>query len=161
MCIFCVVQHSHVHEWAQKKRKWVVWITNCLHSFHPGTPRMKCNREENAADCWRIKKKKIPFSYELSHLFLHLFSLQLFVQQNLKSCEAAIALGVLLISLRDKHREHMRNTIDNKHGNITPRPSSLVKYTTVYEYICTLINRGRECWWKCWHCSHFLKLNLQ
>lgn len=51
---------------------------------------------------WNVKKmiKPIPFSYELGHLFLHLFPLQLFLQQNLKSCDAAVALGIFLIGLR-------------------------------------------------------------
>lgn len=57
-CAFSVlcntVMYMNEHK---KKRKRVVWMTNCLHSF-PGTPRMKCNREENTADCWRKKKKK-------------------------------------------------------------------------------------------------------
>ncbi len=66
----------------------------------------------------------IPFSDELSHLFQHLFPLQLFLQQNLKSCDAAIALGILLISLRDKHSKHTRNmlnkqTLSNKNESST------------------------------------------
>lgn len=65
-------------------------------------------------------REQIPFSDELGHLFLHLFSLQLFLQQNLKPCDAAIALGILLISLRDKHSKHMttaldKQTLSNKH----------------------------------------------
>lgn len=42
----------------------------------------------------------VPFSYELGHLFLHLFPLQLFLQQNLESCDAAVALGIPLIVLQ-------------------------------------------------------------
>lgn len=75
---------------------------------------------------------QIPFSNELGHLFLHLFPLQLFLQQNLKSCDVAVALGILLIGLRDKHSKHTRNplnqqTLSGKHVNITPRQSGSVK----------------------------------
>lgn len=72
-------------------------------------------------------KKLIPFSYELGHLFLHLFPLQLFLQQNLESCDAAVALGILLIGLQEKHRAHKERTeqtLSNKHDNVTPPTSS-------------------------------------
>lgn len=49
---------------------------------------------------------KLPFSYELCHLFLHLPSLKLFVQQDLKTCEAPVALAVLLVCLPNKHRKN-------------------------------------------------------
>lgn len=68
--------------------------------------------DKKRGDRWL--KKQIPLSYELGHLLLHLFSLQLFLQQNLKSCDAAIALGILLISLWDKHNKHTRNTLNKQ-----------------------------------------------
>lgn len=55
-----------------------------------------CDGKEYAAEsCGNI-----PFSHELGHLFLHLFPLQLFLQQNLESCNAAVALGIPLIVLQ-------------------------------------------------------------
>lgn len=55
--------------------------------------------------------KPIPFSYKLCHLFLHLLPLQLFVQQDLKACEAPVALAVLLVRLPHKHkRKHSQQT---------------------------------------------------
>lgn len=69
-------------------------------------------------------KRLIPFSYELGHLFLHLFPLQLFLQQNLEPRDAAIALSILLVGLRDKtqnaHEERAEQTLSCKQNNVTP-----------------------------------------
>lgn len=59
-------------------------------------------------------EKPIPFSYELGHLFLHLFTLELFLQQNLESSDATVALGILPVSLGDKHSKCTRNALRKK-----------------------------------------------
>lgn len=71
-----------------------------------------------ATERWCVTKRKaqlmkrlIPFSYEIGHLFLHLFPLQLFLQQNLESCDAAVALGILLVGLRDKTQRNAPNKL--------------------------------------------------
>lgn len=76
----------------------------------------KKERSQTLAD----NNKPIPFSYELGHLLLHLLSLQLFVQQDLESCEAAVALSVFLVRLRAKKREEKFSEapFSNKHQNI-------------------------------------------
>lgn len=71
----------------------------------------------------------LPLPDELSHLLLHLFALELFLQQHLKAAHRGGPLGVLLVSLRER-MEHQSHTQTN----------------TATDFIS----------WRKWHCLHWV-----
>lgn len=78
-----------------------------LEEKNESSAQLMCKQASWASTASREQRQQ-PFSYELGHLLLHLFTLQLLLQQNLKPRHEAVALGILPVSLRDKHRERMR-----------------------------------------------------
>lgn len=127
-CAFSALGNTVMHVNEHKKRG--NGLFECFHGF-PSNLKMKCDQKKENT---RLMIKLIPFSYELGHLFLHLFPLQLFLQQNLESCDAAVALGIFLIGLQEKHRAHTRNALNTllathiTTSHLQP-PASSVKYT--------------------------------
>lgn len=88
ICVPILVQLNNVHK--TERRKLLVFNDSCM-------VFMVTLKKGNWR--WQINKL-LPLSYELGHLFLHLFTLQLFLNQNFKSWDAAVALGILLVSLK-------------------------------------------------------------
>jgi len=118
--------------------------------------KQRCTERGSGALSWQLfgvhgalrrRRWRIPFSYELCHLFLHLLPLQLLLEQHLKPCDAAVALGILPVHLRGEHsvKQTLSSTPEHstrllhagrkaalKHNKASPSPSDI----NSIRYIC-------------------------